>query len=111
MGRDCGEMRTDRAKRPTLLLAEDHAAAATKFVQILRDDFEVVGVVADGEALIEQANRLQPDAIVSDVSLKGLDGISATIEIRRRHPTVPIVLVTASPDPSLRSTALAAGAS
>ena len=62
----------------------------------------MVGAVADGDGLIELVNPLQPDAIISDVGLKGLDGISATIEIRRRHPEVPIVLMTAGRDHAVR---------
>ena len=68
-------------------------------------------VIADGVMLIEQVNHLRPNVILSDVSLRGLDGISATIEIRRRHPEIPIVLMTSHDDPSLRDKAFAAGVS
>jgi DNA-binding NarL/FixJ family response regulator len=80
-------------------------------VRVLREDFNIVGVVADGATLIAHAIQLQPDAIVADVHLQTLDGITATIDIRRRDPAIPIVLVTGDDDPSLRSRAIAAGAS
>jgi CheY-like chemotaxis protein len=98
-------------KRPTLVLAEDDASVADLVTQILKDHFEIVGVVADGEALVELVNRSQPDAIVSDLGLKGLNGMVAMVRIRRKFPKVPIVLMTANYDPDLHRTALAAGAS
>jgi CheY-like chemotaxis protein len=97
--------------RPTLILAEDHLEFADYFVGILKDHFNIVSIVADGDILVEIVNQRRPDAIVSDVGLKGLNGIAATIKIREHHPDVPIVLMTASPDPDLRIAGLAAGAS
>ena len=97
------------ADRPTVLLAEDHPDVAAAFRRLLSEDFEVVAVVADGEGLIDRTQQLQPAAIVADIGLKGLDGISATIVIRRILPALPIVLITIDDD--LRVAALAAGAS
>jgi len=97
--------------RPTLILAEDHPEVAGYFVGILKDHFDIVAVVADGDTLVELVNQWKPDAIVSDVGLKGLNGIAATIKIREHNPHVPIVLMTASPDPDLRIAGMTAGAS
>jgi CheY-like chemotaxis protein len=106
-----GPGRQYTADRPTLLLAEDHPDVAQALSRLLGEDFDVVAVVPDGEGLIALAHQLQPTVIVADVGLEGLDGISATIEIRRRSPAVTIVLITASDDLSVRARALAAGAS
>jgi CheY-like chemotaxis protein len=97
--------------RPTLILAEDHPEFADYLVGILKDHFDIVAIVADGDTLVELVNQLKPDAIVSDVGLKGLNGIAATIKIREHDPGVPIVLMTASTDPDLRIDRLTAGAS
>jgi DNA-binding NarL/FixJ family response regulator len=97
--------------RPTLLLAEDHPGVVGVLSELLVKDFDIVAVVPDGEGLIELAGRLRPAAIVADIGLEGLDGISATTVIRRRYPVVPIVLITASHDSELQIAALAAGAS
>jgi two-component system NarL family response regulator len=97
--------------RPTLLLAEADPAGATSGLPILTEYFGVLEVVTDGETLIAQVNELQPDVVVMDVDLRGLDGLSATITIRQRYPSVPIVVVTDRTDPALRPVALAVGAS
>ena len=97
--------------RQRVLLAENNTMVARALMRLLRSDFEVVAVVASGEDLIAQAIKLSPDAILADVGLDGLDGISATVEIRRQFPTIPIVLVTAYDVDALRHGAIAAGAS
>ena len=97
--------------RATVLLAEDDPGVARALVRVLRSHFDIVGIVADGDSLIRKAHELLPDLILSDVGLEGMDGISATVQILQRHPSVVIVLLTGDPDPSLRSRALAAGAS
>lgn len=84
---------------------------ARALVRLLGQDFDIVGVIASGEELIKLSDRLQPDAIVSDIRLNGLDGILAVRAIRQRWPTLPIVLISADNDPAVRSAALAAGAS
>ena len=97
--------------RQRVLVAENNSTMARALTGLLSSDFEVVAVVASGEDLIDQATLLSPDAIVSDVGLDGLDGISATVEIRRRFATIPILLLTASDVNFLRRTALRVGAS
>ena len=97
--------------RQRVLVAENNSTMARTLMRLLSADFDVVAVVASGEDLIDQASKLSPDAIVSDVGLDGLDGISATVEIRRRFATIPILLVTASDVNSLRHSAIRMGAS
>jgi CheY-like chemotaxis protein len=97
--------------RPTLILAEDHPKVAEYFAGVLKEHFDIVAIVADGETLVELVNQWKPDAIVSDVGLNGLNGIAATIKIRQHDPDVPIVLMTASTDPDLRIAGFSAGAS
>jgi CheY-like chemotaxis protein len=77
----------------------------------LTEYFNVQEVVSHGETLIERTEQLQPDLIVTDVSLKGLDGLSALRVIRRRYPNLPIVVMTGHIEPGLRDNARLAGAS
>jgi CheY-like chemotaxis protein len=96
--------------RPRVLVADDHADAAEQLRSLLEPDFEVVGSVGDGRALVSAAALLSPDVIVTDISMPGLDGIEATSEIRRNDPHVRIVLVTVHAEPILVERGLAAGA-
>ena len=59
-------------KRPRVLLAEDHPEVAKAVCRVLSLDCEVVGTVADGSAVLDAAQRLQPDVIVLDLNLSQL---------------------------------------
>jgi DNA-binding NarL/FixJ family response regulator len=96
--------------RPRLLLADDHAETAELLRSLLQPECDVVAVVRDGPAMVSAAIRLSPDVIVSDISMPGLDGISAAAAILCRKPGIRIVLVTVHGDPILVERGLAAGA-
>src|SRR5579863_5708601 len=67
-----------------VLLADDHAVVAQGLEALLKDVFELVGVVHDGRALVEAAETLKPDVIVTDISMPLLNGIDAIRQIRAR---------------------------
>lgn len=96
--------------RPTVLLAEDHAETAERLRKLLGQEFDVIGSVEDGSALVEAAARLAPNAIVTDLAMPGLDGIAATTIICRNDPNARIVLVTVHSEAMLVQSGLAAGA-
>jgi DNA-binding NarL/FixJ family response regulator len=96
--------------RPRVLLAEDHAETLDLLSLLLQREFEVLGSVQDGHALISAAQQMAPDVIVTDISMPGLDGIAAAAIIRRVDPLARIVLVTMHTEPSLVARGLAAGA-
>jgi len=97
-------------RRPTVLLADDHAETAQQLRELLESQFDVVALVEDGRALVSSAARLLPDAIVADISMPGLDGIEASVLIRRSDPDARIVLVTVHSESVLVERGLAAGA-
>ena len=96
--------------RARVLLADDHRGAADALKSLLERDFEVVAVVEDGLALVEAARRLQPDVIVADISMPGLDGIDATRMILGRHPGALVILFTMHQESDVVHRALEAGA-
>jgi DNA-binding NarL/FixJ family response regulator len=96
--------------RPRVLLAEDHRAAAEQLRCVLDREFEVVAIVTDGAALVEAAQSLHPDAIVTDIAMVVLDGITATTRILQQNPDARIVLVTVHSEPAIVRQGLAAGA-
>jgi DNA-binding NarL/FixJ family response regulator len=80
--------------RKRILLADDHAAMLDEVSSLLRDDYEVVGRVSDGAALVEAAARLKPDLVISDISMPQMTGFEAAAELRKKHPTLPVIFLT-----------------
>jgi DNA-binding NarL/FixJ family response regulator len=74
------------------------------------DDLELVGRVTSGEQAIEEVSRLQPEVVLMDVRLPGIDGVSTVKRIHQVAPSVQFVMFTAYGDKRLLSDAIAAGA-
>jgi DNA-binding NarL/FixJ family response regulator len=74
------------------------------------DDIELVGTAANGEDALEAIERLQPEVVIMDVRLPGVDGISAVKRIAQSSPSVKTVIFSAYGDRRLLSDAIAAGA-
>jgi DNA-binding NarL/FixJ family response regulator len=74
------------------------------------DDLELLGTVETGEEALEAIERLQPEVVIMDVRLPGIDGISAVKRIQQASPAVETVVFSAYGDKRLLSDALAAGA-
>lgn len=97
--------------RPRVLLADDHLIVAEALKSLLAQEFDLVGVVEDGRALVEAAGKLRPDVIVTDVTMPHLNGIDALIQLRQSGDRVPVVFLTMHRDVSFARRALDAGAS
>jgi DNA-binding NarL/FixJ family response regulator len=80
--------------RPRVLLADDHSAFLERTAALLEPQFEIVGTVADGTALVSEALRLSPDVIVADITMPGLSGIDAAHRLRDLASTARIVFLT-----------------
>jgi DNA-binding NarL/FixJ family response regulator len=93
-----------------VLLADDHAAVAELLRGVLEPEFEVAAMVGDGLALVEAADAIRPDVIVTDIGMPCLDGIAAALMILRKDPEARIVFVTLHAEADLLEPALAAGA-
>jgi DNA-binding NarL/FixJ family response regulator len=93
-----------------IVLAEDHALVAQGFQALLKDSFELVGVVNDGRALLDAVENLRPDVIVADISMPLLNGLDAIRQIRSRRPDAKVVVLTMHKEPELAAEALRAGA-
>ena len=97
--------------RPRVILADDYAGLLTAWRRLLEPEFEVVGCVRDGRALLEAATALTPDVIVADLSMPQMNGLDACRQIKTALPATRIVLVTAGGDEWLARAAFEAGAS
>lgn len=96
--------------RIRVLIADDHEGMIEDIRGLLESEFDVVGAVGDGQALISAADTYQPDVIVTDISMPRMNGIEAARRIIQKNPASRIVLLTAYNDSALLEKGLSAGA-
>lgn len=97
--------------KPRLLLADDHPLLTEGFRALLQPEFDVVGSVEDGQALLIAAKKLKPDAVLLDISMPVLNGIDAAKALRRAMPACRIIFVTMHLEADYVTAAFRAGAS
>jgi len=96
--------------RARILLADDHKDIREKVMQELEPEFEVIGAVGDGNALLEAAALMKPDVCVIDISMPIMSGIEAATQMNANESSVKIVFLTVHEDPDFLQAALDAGA-
>jgi DNA-binding NarL/FixJ family response regulator len=96
-----------------VLIADDHAILREGLRALLKtaEDIDVVGEAGDGQQALEEAERLRPDLVLMDVSMPGLGGLEATLQLRRRQPDVKVLVLTQYEDREYLRRFLAAGVS
>lgn len=82
----------------TVLLADDHIMVAEGIKNLLSNEYDVVAIVEDGNALVQKAKELKPDIIVSDISMPIMNGINAAEKIIATNKDVKIILLTMHPE-------------
>jgi DNA-binding NarL/FixJ family response regulator len=97
--------------RLRILLADDYPGLTAAWRRLLKPSYDVVGEVADGRRVIEEAIRLDPDVVVVDVSMPEMNGLAACRAIRSAVALARVVVVTADGNPHLAQAAFRAGAS
>ena len=97
--------------RPRVLLADDHTMFSQGLQSLLEDDFDLVGAVADGEALVEAARRLNPDVIIVDISMPMMNGLDAVRQLKKDGATAKIIFLTMHADDRLLAEAFRCGGS
>ena len=98
------------AARPRLVVADDHKLVLRAVVRLLSEEFDVVETASDGSLALRAAERLDPDAIVLDISMPGLDGIEVARRLKAAGSRARIVFLTVHDDPDFLRVALEAGA-
>ena len=81
-----------------VLLADDHVRVLASVEELLRTDFRIVAAVTDGGSALEAAKELNPDLVVLDITMPGLDGLHAAQELRRLGSTAKILFLTVHED-------------
>ena len=97
-------------EKTTVLLADDHRIILEGLKGLLADDFEVVGTVEDGRALLEKVQELHPDVIVVDIAMPLLNGIDAVKQIKKSGLDMKVVFLTMHHDAVYAKEAFEAGA-
>ena len=96
--------------RPRILLADDHRELLNTLRPLLDEVGEVMGMVEDGGALIEAARLLEPDLIITDISMPRLNGLDATRTILACLPQSKVIILTVHREAVYLSLAFNAGA-
>jgi DNA-binding NarL/FixJ family response regulator len=96
--------------RPRILIADDHKLVAELCKRLLETEFDVVGIVVDGRALVRAAGELRPDAIVLDIAMPVLNGLDAGQQIKKSLPAVKLLYLTMNPDTEVAVEAFRRGA-
>jgi DNA-binding NarL/FixJ family response regulator len=98
-------------KKPRLVLADDHTILVEGLKALLALEFDVVATAGDGRAVLEAAKEYQPDIILLDISMPGLNGIEAARRLKESNPEAKLIILTMHGDLSFVRAAFEAGAS
>lgn len=97
--------------RYRVLIADDHTLVADLCKKLLETEFDVVGTVSNGRALVRAAAELQPDVVVVDIAMPILNGLDASQRVKEILPSVKVVFLTMNRDTELVAEAFRRGAS
>lgn len=101
----------NRKPAARVLIADDHRLVAETCKSAIEPEFEVIGVVTDGRALIEAANSLKPNVVLLDIGMPNLNGLDAGEQIKRKMPDVKLVFLTMNQGADVAADAFRRGAS
>lgn len=104
--------KADAAEMIRVLLADDDQPFLEALAPLIerQPQLAVVGTAADGLAAIELADELSPDAVVIDLHMPRLDGVTAVARLRRDHPSMCVIALTGDSHPALHQAVTEAGA-
>ena len=95
-----------------VLIADDDAGFLDSLQELIdrQPELQVIGAAANGLEAIELAERLEPDAVVLDLHMPLLDGVTAAARLRRDHPNICLIALTGDDAPALHRAVREAGA-
>lgn len=94
-----------------ILIADDHKMFAQGLQGLLEDEFDLLGTVADGQALVDSAQIMQPDIIIVDISMPVLNGLDAVRRLKDEGSSAKVIFLTMHADDRLLAEAFRCGAS
>ncbi|WP_018883506.1 response regulator transcription factor [Paenibacillus massiliensis] len=95
-----------------ILIADDQELIleSLDIVLSLEEDFEIVGLAKNGEEAIECSKQFQPDIVLMDINMPVMDGVTATLRIKKQFPAIKIIMLTSYKEVDYVLTALSNGA-
>jgi DNA-binding NarL/FixJ family response regulator len=96
--------------RPRVLLADDHSQLLKAETDLLLPHFDIVGTAMDGDALVSEALRLNPDVIIADITMPVLNGIEAVQKLIRSGSNAKFIFLTIHSSEEFIKACLEAGA-
>jgi DNA-binding NarL/FixJ family response regulator len=93
-----------------VLLADDQPTILTQVGRVLGEEYAIVGTASDGPGVLEAAARLEPDVIVLDISMPGMDGFETVRRLKRAGSKSKLVFLTVHEDADYAREAMALGA-
>jgi signal transduction histidine kinase len=101
----------ERGRPVRVMVVDDHAEFRESLVALLTTEgLDVAGEASTGPEALETADRVNPDVVLMDVRMPGMDGIETTRRLRARHPDVGVVALTIQEDQQVVRDMLVAGA-
>src|SRR5579871_3962563 len=97
--------------RPRIVIADDHTLVAEACGKLLETEFNVIGIVPDGQALLRVAAELLPEVAVVDISMPGINGLDAVPQLKKTNRVIKVVVLTMSLDTDVAAEAFRRGAS
>ena len=103
------ENRGDQLPRARILLADDHTAILNHVSDMLKDEYDVIGTVADGTSVCSEVKKLKPDLVILDISMGSCSGIEIARQLQEQGYMGEIIFLTVHEDPDLVEAAIGAG--
>lgn len=95
--------------RPRVLLADDHVLVLEGLSKLLQKEFDLIGTARSGTEALEMASDLQPDVVLMDISMPGMNGIDAARQLRERAPNTKVIALTMHNSPTYVRESMKAG--